>query len=333
MMRRPSDSRVMMEGLEPRQMFNVVNVPDITVPVGSANATFTATVQGAVRSPLTLKFFAIDGTAHGKRDFVYTKSTVTIAAGSNSATFAIPLLNDPVFARLRQFKVHIDVEGSDSAGINATCNIEAAAPTLSLQAATYVSAKGLPNPTSVQGPYVLPSPKAQESFILTFALSSRSSGNPTTFNFAVSDGAEFPRMIPTHSGSAPDRYWDPGQVPRSTSSSGTSTGSSHNTSNDTAVAHRKRVDYVDTDGELVAASLRPDDCKSETDAPAGTRPKAGKRRDFNLVISSLKGAFHLVLQPASLRLADRPAKAASTSSSACTTPRENRSPATCRRLQ
>ncbi len=280
----------MIEGLEPRQMFNVVNVPDITVPVGSANATFTATVQGAVRSPITLKFFAVDGTAHGKRDFVYTKSTVTISPGSDTATFAIPLLNDPVFARLRQFKVHVDVEGSDGPGINATCNIEAAAPTLSLQAATYVSAKGLPNPTTVQGPYVLPNPKAQQSFILTFSLS-RASGNPTTFNFTANDGA-IPADDSDTFGLGLGSGLGTGAASGSDTGSATTIDSSHNTDND-AVA-QAGIDYVVP--TVKGVTFKPGQTTAKvkiTLLPNAT--KTGKRRDFNLVISNLKGAIFSTL--------------------------------------
>jgi hypothetical protein len=268
---RRSSSRVMMESLESREMFAasaVISVSDITVPVGATSATFTATVQGTLASPVTLKFFAIDGTAHGKRDFTYTKSTVMIAAGATSATFSIPLLNDPVFARLRQFKVHVDVEGSNSPGFNATANIIAPAPVVSLLSVAYVSGRGLPNPNTVSGPYVLPAKNARRSFILTFSLSRRS-GNKVTFNFALNSGST-------------------GSTRSSSSSGGRSSGtSSSTTTNDLSAA--AGVDFVAPAMQTVTFPPGKTIAKVKvTLLPSATAQTA--RKDFNLTITNLVGA-------------------------------------------
>jgi hypothetical protein len=269
---RRSSSRVMMESLESREMFAasaVISVSDITVPVGATSATFTATVQGTLASPVTLKFFAIDGTAHGKRDFTYTKSTVMIAAGATSATFSIPLLNDPVFARLRQFKVHVDVEGSNARGFDATASIIAPAPMLSLRSVAYVSAKGLPNPNTVSGPYVLPAKNAQRSFILTFAIS-RPSGNRVSFNFALNSGS---------TGSSKSTF----------SGGGRSSGGSASSSTSSDLTAISGVDFVAPAMQTVTFPPGKTIAKVKvTLLPSATAQTA--RKDFNLTITNLVGA-------------------------------------------
>lgn len=76
-----------------------VGFPDITVNegnVGITNATFTITLSHPAPLPITLDFVTVAGTATVNVDYQFTSSTVSFAAGQQTATFTVPIIGDLV---------------------------------------------------------------------------------------------------------------------------------------------------------------------------------------------------------------------------------------------
>ncbi len=66
-------------------------------PGGTVNMNFTVTRTGDLRSQVTVGFTTVAGTAKPNTDFTPTASTVTFAAGSPTATIAIPIFGNGVY--------------------------------------------------------------------------------------------------------------------------------------------------------------------------------------------------------------------------------------------
>src|SRR5262249_16866404 len=66
-------------------------------PGGTANMDFTVMRTGDLTSPLTIAFPTIAGTAQAGPDFPPETGTTTFAAGSGTATIAIPVLGNGVY--------------------------------------------------------------------------------------------------------------------------------------------------------------------------------------------------------------------------------------------
>ncbi len=103
--RRVSSSRKWRRNLEqledrlaPATTLSIANASAIEpVPGGSENMIFTATRTGDLTAPLTVGYTTVAGTAQPTTDYTPETGTTTFAAGSTTATIAIPIFGNGVY--------------------------------------------------------------------------------------------------------------------------------------------------------------------------------------------------------------------------------------------
>ena len=102
-----------LELLETRRMPAAITVAPVQVVEANnaTQATFTATLDAATTEAVTLTYSTVNGTARAGRDYTATKSTVTIPAGSTSATFTVPILASDVAGKGTE-KFYVDLKTS-----------------------------------------------------------------------------------------------------------------------------------------------------------------------------------------------------------------------------
>ncbi len=111
----------MFECLEFRKLFSTVTVAPVTVTEpssGSTRATFVASLRSASAGDVLVSYVTANKTAKAKSDYTATSGSVTIPAGSTSATFSVPVLADDVSEANETFVVHLNVSAGNK--INGT---------------------------------------------------------------------------------------------------------------------------------------------------------------------------------------------------------------------
>lgn len=100
----------------------LLSIGDATLTEGAASVTLTVTLSKKTAQDVTVTYATADGTARSKAnknnpaDFVDKSGTLTIAAGTQSATVTITLLNDNVYEGTEQF--YVQLKQPDNAGID-----------------------------------------------------------------------------------------------------------------------------------------------------------------------------------------------------------------------
>jgi hypothetical protein len=110
-----------------------LNINNVTVNEGSSTATFTVSLTAASGLPVSVSYATAAGTAAEGTDYVGASGTLTIAAGSSSATLAIALIGDTVDELNETFVVNLSnpVNAALSAGQGqGTINDNDATPSL-----------------------------------------------------------------------------------------------------------------------------------------------------------------------------------------------------------
>ena len=82
-------------------------VEDITIGETGGTATVTVTLSKASSSAVTIDYQTVDGTALAGSDYTTSSGTLTIAAGSTSGTFTIPITSDDVIESSESFTVNL----------------------------------------------------------------------------------------------------------------------------------------------------------------------------------------------------------------------------------
>ena len=82
-----------------------ISIGDVTISEGAGAAVFSITASRHVQQDVTVTYVTKSGTAEADRDFQSTENSVVISAGSNSATIAVPLLQDQLVEDDEQFLV------------------------------------------------------------------------------------------------------------------------------------------------------------------------------------------------------------------------------------
>lgn len=115
-----------------------VTVGDVAVTEGNAgttNANFTVSLSSASANDVFISFVTSDGTAVAGADYISTVGSVTIPAGSTTATITVPVVGDTEFEDDETFNVTIasagDVVVADGTGVGTIVNDDAA-PVLSI---------------------------------------------------------------------------------------------------------------------------------------------------------------------------------------------------------
>jgi subtilisin-like proprotein convertase family protein len=85
----------------------LLSINDITVNESDGSATFTVSMNGVSKNTVTLNYSTADGTALAGSDYTASSGTVTIPAGSTSATITVPLINDSVAENCEEFYVNL----------------------------------------------------------------------------------------------------------------------------------------------------------------------------------------------------------------------------------
>ena len=118
------------ERLELRRLPASITVAPIKVAEPtSTEATFTATLSTPSDAPVTLAFATANGSAKAGKDYVATKSSVTIPAGSTSATFSVPLIASDLAGKANEtFSVSLKAGAGYSVAKRATATIVDANP-------------------------------------------------------------------------------------------------------------------------------------------------------------------------------------------------------------
>ena len=95
------------ELLESRRLPAAITVAPAVVdePSSTGAALFTANLATPAATPITVTYATLNGTAKAGRDYIATRSSVTIPAGATSATFAVPVLTSDVSGPNQRFFV------------------------------------------------------------------------------------------------------------------------------------------------------------------------------------------------------------------------------------
>lgn len=101
-----------MERLEERRMLSIASLsissPTIAQPAsGTANLNFTVTRSGETLSTVTVGYATSNGTATAGSDYLARTGSVTIPAGSSTATISIPVLHDGTNTGNQNFHVNL----------------------------------------------------------------------------------------------------------------------------------------------------------------------------------------------------------------------------------
>ena len=115
------------------------SVNDVSVTEGdsgSVNATFTVTLSNPYSQPITITYGTSNGTAAAPGDYTSTSGSVTIPAGSTSATVTVPVLGDTIYEANESFSVNLTgadngVTFTDATGTGTIMNDDAL-PTVSI---------------------------------------------------------------------------------------------------------------------------------------------------------------------------------------------------------
>ena len=91
------------------QVVTSSNVEQTAPPVGAANMTFTVSLSNAVNSDVTVDYSTADGTAMAGIDYTAESSSVTIPAGSTSATFTVPITAQTIYEGTKSFTVNLSI--------------------------------------------------------------------------------------------------------------------------------------------------------------------------------------------------------------------------------
>ncbi len=147
----------------------------VSAAENAGSATLTVTLTGASKTDITVDYSTANGTAIQDSDYTEKSGTITIPAGSVTATLNIPLLNDNVYEADETFTVTLSNPQGAALGIKtATVTItdDETVPKLSFTPATLAVHEGAGTAT------------------LTVTLSSETQ-NAVTVQYATQDGTAF----------------------------------------------------------------------------------------------------------------------------------------------
>lgn len=117
-----------------------LSTASVTANVGSSAATtavFTVNLSAASKTAVTVQYTTADGTAKAGTDYTATSGTLTIAAGQNSGTIAVPVLKAPTWKADSSFTLKL------SAPVGATLATATATGTIHNLNAPPASAAGV----------------------------------------------------------------------------------------------------------------------------------------------------------------------------------------------
>lgn len=98
--------------IEPPEVVGL-SINDITVAEFAANAVFTLSLSEPIDSAVVATVSTAGGTAEPNNDYIPTTGNVVIPGGTSSATFSVPLRNDPVIEGIETIDVQIESAGTD----------------------------------------------------------------------------------------------------------------------------------------------------------------------------------------------------------------------------
>ncbi len=84
-----------------------LGVDDVTVAEHAGNAEFTVTLSNAYELPVTVQYATSDGTAEAGSDYTNTSGTLTMVAGSLSASVLVPVLDDDLVEPDETFQLNL----------------------------------------------------------------------------------------------------------------------------------------------------------------------------------------------------------------------------------
>ena len=103
----------------------VAYVDDVVIDESAASATVTVTLSKAAASDVTIDYQTADGTALAGSDYTDTSGTLTIAAGSTSGTFAVPITSDSTAESVETLTVNLSGASNATLGrSSSTVSIE-----------------------------------------------------------------------------------------------------------------------------------------------------------------------------------------------------------------
>jgi len=95
-----------------------ISVSDVVVNENAGTATFTVVLAQPVNAPTVVSFSTQDGTALAGSDYTPRVGTVTIPAGSTTATFTVPIINDNSQEPVESFFVNLAVLSGNGSLVN-----------------------------------------------------------------------------------------------------------------------------------------------------------------------------------------------------------------------
>ncbi len=158
---------------DPLPQVRVANVTITEGNSGTTNAVFTVTVLGGSAFPLSFDYATADDTATAGQDYLARSGTITIAPGTTTATFAVPVIGDTLSEPHERFFVNLaNAQGATFVSNQASgfINTDDPLPVLSLTGGTVL--EGNSGTTDI-------------AFTLTL---SAISGVPVTATFVTEDG-------------------------------------------------------------------------------------------------------------------------------------------------
>jgi len=150
-----------------------ISINDITVNESAGSANLTVSLSAPSSTPVTFTYFTANGSAISGIDYITQSNTITIPAGSTTATIILPLVDDNNPESTENFVVNIgSVQGATIADNQGTVTIldsdKVALPTISINDITVDESAGTTN--------------------LTVSLSAPSS-TPVTFTYFTANGS------------------------------------------------------------------------------------------------------------------------------------------------
>jgi hypothetical protein len=141
-----------------------VSISDVSVnepTSGTADATFTVSLDAAPTTPVVVNFSTADATATAGTDYTSTSGAVTFAAGETSKTITVPVLTDALAEPVETFAVNLALASgtatiADGQGVGTIVDPAnpppATIPFGGRTVATFTGSNGKPVRVSIKGP-------------------------------------------------------------------------------------------------------------------------------------------------------------------------------------
>ncbi len=158
---------------DPLPQVQVANVTITEGNSGTTDAVFTVTILGGTAFPISFDYATADDTATAGQDYLARSGTITIAPGTTTATFAVPVIGDTLSEPQERFFVNL----ANAQGATFVSN----------QASGFINTDDPLPVLSLTGGSVLEGNSGTTDIAFTLTLSAVS-GVPVTATFVTEDG-------------------------------------------------------------------------------------------------------------------------------------------------